>query len=142
MKIIQYAPPVELFPGDWHVPYFENGYWLCKGKSNVSLRDALDISMSCCAQVSYRVLDDSEEKAKKVVSRLNLGGDNNDPVHASPSEHQGTPMKPSLACVNTKSIIETWEDGITAYHKELGFMSGNFSGWIQNRQLIKNHTKW
>lgn len=142
--------PVLLMPGDWHVPYFgKTGHWFA-GNSNGghSLQDALNISMSCCAQVSYRTLDDTLEKAQKVVERLNLGVDAEKPVHASPSEHQATPMKQEFFhksfdhSVNLKGFPETWEDGITAYHKVLGFMSGNFSGWIQNRQLIEGHTKW
>ena len=142
--------PVLLMPGDWHVPYFgKTGHWFA-GNSNGghSLQDALNISMSCCAQVSYRTLDDTLEKAQKVVERLNLGIDAEKPVHASPSEHQATPMKQEFFhksfdhSVNLKGFPETWEDGITAYHKVLGFMSGNFSGFIQNRQLIEGHTKW
>jgi hypothetical protein len=144
--------PVLLLPGDWHVPYFgATGQWY-EGKKNggYSLQGALNISMSCCAQVSYRTLDDTLEKAERVVERLNLGVDLEEPCHASPSEHQATPMQKEAfygsigesVRVNNPSYPNSWEDGITAYHKELGFMSGNFAGWIQNRQLIKGHTRW
>lgn len=145
------ATPVVLHPGEWHLPYYTGGYWSDLGDGRdtygVSLQDALAISMSCCAQVSYRTLDDTIEKAERVVSRLNLSGEDNEPVHASPSEHQATPMKVSKFgqwndSVNLCPFVETWEDGVTAYHKELGFMSGNLAGWIQNRQLINGHTKW
>ena len=138
----QGSVPVALDPGEWHLPYYDKGFWT--KNSPDSLEDAMAISMSCCAQVSYRVLDDTLEKSKRVVERLNLEGKNGEPVHASPSEHQATPIK-SMDVANRKNVpqdISTWEDGITAYHRELGFMSGNLAGWIQYRQLIPNNTKW
>lgn len=148
LDALSVSSPVVLSPGEWHVPYFGEGYWNDRN-TDYSLQNALNISMSCCGQVSYRTLDDTLEKAEKVVSRLNLEGANNAPVHASPSEHQATPMQAGGEFwdesgdykLNTE-FPETWEEGITAYHKELGFMSGNLSGWIQNRQLIKGNTRW
>lgn len=143
----QYNGVATLQPGEWHTPYYGAGYWI-QGL-NDPLEDALAISMSCCAQVSYRTLDDSLEKAYRVVERLNLDGKDGNPVHSSPSEHQATPIE-ECYFINTFGEVnkndprfpDTWEDGITAYHKELGFMSGNLSGFIQYRQLIPNHTKW
>lgn len=142
----QGSVPVALDPGEWHLPYYNKGFWT--KDSPDSLEDAMAISMSCCAQVSYRVLDDTLEKAKRVVERLNLEGKNGEPVHASPSEHQATPIKETVEhgvyeeMVNVQGYVDTWEDGVTAYHKELGFMSGNLAGWIQKRQLIKGSTVW
>lgn len=122
--------PFALFPGEWHLPYYESGYWA--EDHEMSLEDARMISVSCCAQVSYRTTDDSIEKARKVFSMLNLGSET-DPVHASPTEHQGTPMQED-------AFFDI--EGVTAIHRELGPMSGNLAGWIQYRQLIKNNTKW
>lgn len=79
----------ELGPKDWHMPYFGDGYWL-KG-CGIDLKDALMISASCCGQVSYRKLDDSLEKAKKIYDMLNLpceGVYPDNPPHFSPTEHQ------------------------------------------------------
>lgn len=146
-QVYNESVPVDLNPGDWHVPYYYDGVWVAAGVNeegenvdihNHTLQEALEISMSCCAQVSYRKLDDSQEKAKRVVSRLNLNGEQpEDPAHASPSEHQGTPMKFDPMVFN--NFVE---NGVTSYHKDLGHMSGNLAGWIQNRQLIPNTTKW
>lgn len=61
----------------WHLPYADG---------IVALADALMVSASCCAQVSYRKSDASIEKASVVYDRL-VGGD---PLHASPFEHQVT----------------------------------------------------
>lgn len=145
-KEYQKSGPILLYPGEWHLPYYNKGFWT--KDSPDSLEDAMAISMSCCAQVSYRVLDDTLEKAKRVVERLNLEGKNGEPVHASPSEHQATPIKETVEhgvfeeMINVQGYIDTWEDGVTAYHKELGFMSGNLAGWIQKRQLIKGSAVW
>lgn len=129
------STPVVLSCGDWHVPYYKDGFIL-SGCTVAELDEALKISASCCAQVSYRKSDDSLEKAELVFNRLNVGSET-DPCHASPLEHQATPIgylgfkNPSL-----------WPDGVTSYHKELGYMSGNLAGFIQYRQLVKGHTKW
>lgn len=142
----QRSNPVLLNEGDWHVPYFENGYWIAEregmaglavNSSGITLQEALDISASCCAQVSYRKLDKSQEKADTVISRLNLDGKHpEDPAHASPTEHQATPMAGGPMAFNS------FPAGYTSYHKDLGMMSGNLAGWIQYRQLIPNTTKW
>lgn len=123
--------PVTLQPGDWHVPYFGEGYWL-KG-CGVSLEDALAVSSSCCAQVSYRRLDDTLEKAQMIFQRLV----ESEPVHASPFEHQATPMKWGKLCKDT--MQQGWEDGVTHMDRGFNFWSGNFIGWIQHRQLIPNN---
>lgn len=142
-----------LTPGDWHVPYFGHGYWL-KG-CGVALESALAISASCCAQASYRKLDDTLEKAKGVVSRLNLGVDLTEPCHASPTEHQGTPIKkfewyiqdvsidsnePPAVHVNNPAFPDTWQKGITHVTREGVFGSGNLKDFIQYRQLIPGNT--
>lgn len=116
---------IELDAGDWHTPYYEAGYWLQDDET--PLEDALAISSSCCAQVSYRLLDDSIEKARKVYQRLV----ESTPVHASPFEHCASPMKEPQ---QTDKYL--WEDGMTHMDKEGNMWSGNLKGWIQYRQLI------
>lgn len=122
---------VELDAGDWHTPYYEAGYWLQDDET--PLEDALAISSSCCAQVSYRLLDDSIEKARKVYQRLV----ESTPVHASPFEHQATPMKIPESDYWTDAISEAFdEEGITHMDKGYNMWSGNLKSWIQYRQLI------
>jgi len=126
---------VELDSGDWHTPYYEGGYWL--KESETPLEDALAISSSCCAQVSYRLLDDSIEKARKVYQRLV----ESTPVHASPFEHQAAPID----FVLNPTSESQWEmnidkmhfvKGVTHADKDGNLWSGNLKGWIQYRQLI------
>lgn len=114
---------------DWHTPYFGDGYWL--KDCGISLEDALAISSSCCAQVSYRLLDDSVEKAHKVYQRLV----ESTPVHASPFEHCAAPMiEPYNEHWHTDGL--RWQEGVTHVDIKGNFWSGNFKSWIQYRQLI------
>ena len=158
--------PVVLRPGDWHVPYYNSGQWIKKGLLPVldnecqwgevavdsfghSLEHALVISSSCSAQVSYRKLDDTIEKARGVVARLNLQGEEPDqPVHASPLEHQATPIAESESHNNNVDYIGvnllqpvTWQEGITHMDRDGTLCSGNLKGFIQHRQLVPNHVK-
>lgn len=134
------SEPFLLYDGEWHVPYvdrnrvsgviyysvsyeFEGGF----GIKSLLPEDAKKVSASCCAQVSYRKNDNSVEKAKTVFDRLI----NSEPVHASPVEHQATPM------VDTSFF----EDGVTHAYQKGGLGSNNFRGWIQYRALIPNNVK-
>lgn len=138
IEAMESSNPRELEEGQWHLPYYDKGVWepykldeygRKVDKSGKLWMDAVRISVSCCAQVSYRRLDDSEEKAKDIYNKLNLGSSST-PSHASPAEHQATPY------------CEELETFVTAEHKKLGKMSGNLAGWIQYRQTIPHHTKW
>lgn len=115
--------------GDWHTPYYKNGYWREVGDTKVDAygytRDqALKISTSMCAQVSYRVGDATIEKADNIYVKL-MGGD---VVHASPLEHQASPTPATVP----------WTDipGVTHIDKQGRIWSGNLCNWIQHRQLI------
>jgi len=147
LESLQTSVPNHLEPGEWHVPYYEHGKWDDRGgardKFCRTLQEALAISSSCCAQVSYRQLDDSLEKAQMIYHRLV----ESEPVHASPFEHQATPMASSQVgnlcpSVNLASFPGSWQDGITHCDKHGRLWSGNFKGWVQHRQLIPNNTKW
>lgn len=118
------STPRRLGRGEAHTPYYGEGYWT--GISKDLLQDALSISASCCAQVSYRRLDQSIEKARMIYDRLI--GDGTKPVHASPFEHQAFP-------------IEGHPEAITHEDKAGNAWSGNFRGWAQYRQLIPNNVK-
>lgn len=155
---INQAIAIELKAGDWHVPYYGKGVWrraailtsfkpatsnmLAKGNDTeydadgVSLADALAISSSCCAQVSYRKLDDTLEKAKRVFARLV----ESEPVHASPFEHQATPVIEDFFCHDCQEP-PYWQAGVTHVDKDGQWWSGNLCGFVQHRQLIPNNVK-
>jgi hypothetical protein len=127
--------------GMWHLPYLSfHGYvggkgFYKTGDEVVVEEDAIKISASLCAQVSYRKSDESLDKALKIYDQLVTMK----PVHASPFEHQATPIfDPTITgCGMVFEALD--EDGVTHMDREGQLWSGNFKGWIQNRQLIPNH---
>lgn len=152
-EAIENSKPQMLKPGGWHLPYIES-FWGRPGSgygdrqyfpiflqtkeekstrtwnAEYSLPDVIKISTSCCAQVSYRQLDDSLEKAIKIYDMLNLpegGKFKKDPCHFSPCEHQ--------ACV--------LGDKDRGFFGEGGFgLNGNFgtlgqTKWGQYRKILE-----
>jgi hypothetical protein len=138
---MQASIPTLLQPGQWHLPYvdFDGTNYSTAGQV-VDLETAKKISASCCAQISYRRLDDSVEKALKIYDMLNIGS-NEKPAHASPLTHQGTPMQAMNSEVNNGSV-GTWEPGVTHMRRNGSLWSGKFQSWIQYRQLVPNEAKW
>jgi hypothetical protein len=124
------STPKKLAVGQWHTPYV--GWKEVDGNvvfDDPAIKDwetALKVSASCCAQVSYRVLDDSVDKALMIYDRLV----NSKPVHASPFEHIASPMQDG---------ITLGDSGVTHIDKEGNFWSGNFRGWLQYRQYIEGN---
>lgn len=135
--------PVELKPGQWHLPFVDVRYddldysqeYFDENGKQIELQQALMISASCCAQVSYRKADGSLEKAENIYNRLIAS----EPCHASPIEHQ------ALAFDAGSNEIEwhpdTWPEGVTHVDKYGNLWSGNLRNWIQHRQLIPNNVK-
>jgi thymidylate synthase ThyX len=149
LEAFKASEPRLLLPGEWHVPYYQDGYWTpaSDGKDvhGHTLSEALMISSSCCAQVSYRKLDDTLEKAAAVFDKLNVNQDNDEPCHASPLEHQATPMvlpEWTLELYRKQGETFEWESGVTHMDRKNNFWSGNFRHWVQHRQLVPNHTCW
>lgn len=122
--------PQILAPGEWHLPFFGPGYWTPETSSGTSLDNARMISASCCAQVSYRKQDTSIDKACAIYDRLI----NAEPMHASPFEHQATPIRAPVV----RSLKRLSEPGITGINRDKMLTSGNFTGWCQWRQILMN----
>lgn len=154
-EALQASKPFKLNPGEWHVPYV----WVGRNESGdivygtptgevvdgvkvydeLSLENALAISSSCCAQVSYRKLDDSLEKAQDIYNKLV----ESKPVHASPFEHQATPFEIAKCDYYTDAIWEALnQPGATHMDKNQNIWSGNLLGWAQHRQLIPDNACW
>lgn len=124
-----------LYPGEFHVPYIDRvrgteGIIYSTGEDDTSKEildpgQALKVSASCCAQVSYRKNDTSLSKAMDLFYKLILSR----PAHASPVEHQATPIECSPS-------QDSWPLGITHKDRYGNYWSGNFKGWIQHRQII------
>lgn len=132
------STPVKLDYGMWHLPYVDTNIYEHDGKQyyfdeqgdTIDLEQAIKISCSSCAQVSYRKLDTSLDKAEMIYQKLV----ESEPVHASAFEH-----------VAKCDIIEDDDDviqpGWTHADKLGNAWSGNFRDWVQYRQLIPNNAK-
>lgn len=159
-KVYEASEAELLLPGQWHTPYvyhsvnpdgsFASYYVMDEDEEwpvELTVEEAKAISSSCTAQVSYRRLNSTKDKALDIYGRL-LSGQK---VHASPFEHQATPMEQVDQLSRTQFVLSTqeinqdthmWEEGVTHVDRQGLFWSGNFAGWIQHRQLLENHTKW
>lgn len=143
------STPRQLHHTEWHTPFYGEGVWSCHytdeddiefDKHGVTLEDALKISASCAAQASFRKADETIDKARNIYQRLVDSA----PVHASPFEHQAKPIEFDSfdLGVDNEPLLYDMPEGVTHMDRK-GFMwSGNFKGWVQNRQLIDNNTCW
>lgn len=124
-----------LLHGEWHVPYVKTTrdlqgyrtYWDDE-VAQITEEQALMVSASCCAQVSYRKQDTSLEKAEIIFKRLI----ESEPCHASPVEHQA-----KCWCMAFKE----WPEGYTHKDRQGQLWSNNFRSWIQHRALIPDNVK-
>lgn len=122
-QAVMHSTPERLESFEWHMPFvdsFRDGEgsqaFVDENGSVIKLRQAIMISVSACAQVSFRKNDLSLEKAERIYKML-VGAD---VVHASPFEHVAFAMEP------TKK------------------KRSNLIGWTQCRKLIDNeyNDKW
>ena len=111
------SEPNFLQKGEWHLPFItELDLEECKKATNTD-KDVLDLlikrSVAKCARVSYLNHEGRPTTIEEDVSlydRLLAAR----PLHASPAEHQATPVE------------------------DPNFRSGNFRGWIQYRKTLPN----
>ena len=133
-EAIDNSVPNNLNYGEYHLPYVETYKPLGKGSQQylvgdgtskqLSLSDAIKVSCSCCAQVSYRTLDTSIDKAIKIYDMLNLPVDGvypEDPPHFSPAEHVAKVVENNLMEVSSSG----YGLGLVADYVDV---SGNFTG--------------
>lgn len=137
------SKPMYIANNEWHVPYVDRErindelkYFSCG--QELTVEQALMVSASCAAQTSYRKSDESLEKAKQVFERLNIGNPN-EPAHASPTTHQGTPIDYDHLY---EDMTDTWPAGVSHMTRDKRLWSGKFQDFIQYRKLIPNEAKW
>lgn len=134
----QQTPAVVLTEDCWHTPFFAQGFWSppIENAHGVTAQEAIEHSMSCCAQTSYRKLDMSTEKTEAIVERLFNG----ERCHASPSEHIARPMRKAKASPHIFLGDLTSRTSFGTHVDYLGNLwSNNFKGWHQYRQRISNN---
>lgn len=89
-NVLDSSVPTELDVGQWHTPYVTNQEYAMFETENGD-NTVLKISAARCARVSYLKHDQTSpsiEDDLKLYERL-VGGN---PKHASPTEHQATPL--------------------------------------------------
>ena len=104
----QHSVPRRLDHGEWHLPWIGD-----EELEELGLRTALQVSTARCARISYLNHEGRRstlEEDLKLYNRLLA----ETPKHASPAEHQATPLDDPRE------------------------QSGNFLGWAQHRKLIPN----
>ena len=138
------SKPKQLDPGEWHLPYVYssrdmvgNIYYRDSHGEELTLEEAIIVSASCCAQVSYRKNDDSLDKARRIYDQLI----NSKPAHASPVEHQATPM-PLRYLGMEDTGRKYWPKGISHQCQDGSYWSGNLQGWVQYRKTLDGEAQW
>lgn len=134
--------PVQLEKGQWHLPYIhtvttasKQWYYDSDGNS-LNISEALKISASCCAQVSYRKLNESKEKAIEIFTKLFSGPK----PHMSPTEHQGCVMENERINYEQSMLnmgLPKFEIGVSHVDRKGNYWSGNLKGFIQYRKLLE-----
>lgn len=129
------SKPELLRAGEWHLPYVDvtwiegvQSYFI--SNEQITLEQALKVSASNCAQVSYRKNDSSLDKSVAIYNRLI----ESKPTHASPVEHM------CVAFAEFDNNVD-WPKGITHVDRNGTYWSGNIRDFIQYRQLIPDNVK-
>lgn len=143
--------PSKLSQGDWHLPYIRridciNAYDHCKYQRVTRDKPSdeevlgllLKVSAARCARASY---NNFEGKPSTISDDLDLFAKlvEKQPIHASPTEHQATPMLFGDKFINNQNPL-TWEQGVTSMDREGKLYSGNLLDFIQFRKLIPGET--
>ena len=109
--------PRPLEPGQWHLPYT-----LPEERESLSVSLLQRLSVARCARVSYTPFDGNASVEKELERYDLLVG--SQPIHASPTEHQGTPDSVAFRKTKGEPIYTSPE------------LHRNFIGWVQYRALI------
>lgn len=143
--------PFKINQGEWHLPYItDDDFYYARQhcKHNRITRDEpssqeihgllLKVSAARCARASYNnfegrpsTLEEDNALFAKLVE--------DQPIHASPTEHQATPMLFGDKFTNNQNPV-TWEQGVTSMDRAGNLYSGNLLDFIQFRKLIPGET--
>lgn len=129
------STPELLISGEYHTPYVEhnrkadNILQYISNDQVLTIEEAIKVSISCCAQVSYRKNDNSLEKALTLYDRLVTMK----PAHASPTEHVATPFN-AIELNIRKGLLDVAKDAKLDLPQIM--YSGNFAGFTQFRKTI------
>jgi thymidylate synthase ThyX len=105
--------------GEWHLPYIR------EEEKTYPLEEQKMVSVARCARVSYLTFDGREtsfEEDEELYNRL-VGSQ---PLHASPAEHQATPL------VNINNNSSGYAEPVWRGQH----LQGNLRGWMQLRKTL------
>ncbi len=130
---IALSDPTPLKPGEWHLPYIKH-HELAElagdGPGDPEIAEAYEmarqISAARCARISYAPFDGNPSIKAELERYAALVM--NQPVHASPVEHQATP---DTRRMSMSGNYHEWEN--SHQHR-------NFRGWRQFRAMIDHET--
>lgn len=117
-QAMEKSEPKLIDKGGWHLPFVTN-----EEKSSLDIKDCLVLSVARCASVSYRNQVQDLNKALEIYNKLT----SSTPIHASPFEHQATP-------------IASIEQSTHCTFPNFVLYCGNMRGWETNRHTITNNT--
>ena len=114
------STPILLRPGGWHLPYIT-----AEERTKYHTGVLRKFSAARCARVSYNNHDGSKTDPEKDIA-LHDALLVEQPIHASPAEHQATPDE-----LNTKfgGMGGRWANPN---------LHGNLTGWVQYRKTLPN----
>lgn len=129
--------PNVLQTGEWHLPYVTNEE--LSGFKEKDIETLKKISTARCARVSYKNHDQSEPNISKDLNLYNMLIVD-EPPHASPSEHQATPMDDPFIKIDAdythNPLNDLKEKNISHVDNDGHCWSRNFKSWIQHRALL------
>jgi len=124
------STPKELKPFEWHLPYLTR-----EEVTSLTLTQALQVSAARCCRVSYLKHDGTNPSIDEDLKLYHrLAGSS--PIHASPLEHQATPIERGYG-VKWRSQPSGQGPSRNAVWVEESKLTGNFQGWIQHRKLVE-----
>lgn len=120
-KALANSTPKVLQYGEWHLPFVTE-----EERKYFPLDEQIKLSVARCASTSYNTVDGYEMTPEKVNSLYSKLFPIDEPIHASPAEHQCTP-----------------DEFLPNYNFGRGTWStpekhGNLTGYIQYRKLLPN----
>ena len=117
-------PRVLEYVHQWHLPFVT-----LEEYTEFELHEVLAMSVARCARVSYNNHDGTTNNIDKDKALFKILYD---ATHRTPMEHQAKPMTSTWQ----DSDSSDWEEGVTHMDKYGRLHSGNFTGYIQYRQLL------
>ena len=132
--------PFLLRQNELHVPYIDRQVEARDGlvhyysnNTEVSMQDAMKISASCVAQVSYRKLDSTYAKAMEIYDKLFSGPK----PHLSPTESIAIALDNNKASLLQRVFPDRLPEGVSHVDRNGYLWSGNLKGFVQYRKLME-----